>query len=134
MPRRRRVAKVRDGGLRVTQSPPNDKWEELMTGSGFGDGTGFENEAAKRAAWEANREALLIAWRERQGPGARPDAWWEYECPKTIQGAIPHNVRHHVMDVRLGTRGGFQGKRAEYLTLMRQFGLLTPEERKALGV
>ena len=74
MPRRRRVAKARDTGTRVTESPPNVKWEQLMTGDGFGDGTGFEpgDEAAKRDAWEFNREALLRVCREREGPGHRP--------------------------------------------------------------
>jgi hypothetical protein len=89
------------------------KWELLMMGSEFQDGTGFlhgpEREAAIHAAWEENREALIPARRERYGAGWLPWAWWEYDAPTPIRAAIPPWVRSHVLDERLGNRDGFRG-------------------------
>jgi hypothetical protein len=43
-----------------------------------GAGRPFESEAARRAAWVANRDQLLAEAR----PGLRPGAWWQYEAPE----------------------------------------------------
>jgi len=140
MPRRRRVAKARDGGRLVPGQ--SDKWEQLRVGFEFHDGSGFPREGparepAIRAAWEANSEALIIACREREGPGHRPWGWWEYNAPRTLREHFGHGARH----LNEETEGDFlpppyrrhRPLRREYVQLMARFGLLTPVERTALG-
>lgn len=132
MPRRRRVAKGRDGGRLTPGTPPymNDKWEDLMSGFDFSGGYGVgahRDDAARHEAWEANREALAVACRERYGPGCRPQGWWDYEAPVTIRTSFTRADTW-----RPNQRG--PSLPPAYVTLMRQFGLLTPEERTALGV
>jgi hypothetical protein len=61
----------------------------LMTGHDFfGDTEGFADDAAREAAWFANR-AELLAERARDWPGRRPLAYWQFEHGYTDGGAWP---------------------------------------------
>jgi len=83
MPRRRRLVKGRRDRL------TNGQRLELLTGhawfacpgvpeeAGFGD-----DETARRAAWEAYREQLLVESEAEGQAGRRPWGWWRYDAPE----------------------------------------------------
>jgi len=41
----------------------------------------FHTDAHRRAMWARHRDELM-AWKR---PGARPLAWWQYDCPPEVQ-------------------------------------------------
>ena len=149
MARRRRVAKMRDGGRLERTGPHNDKFIELMTGEDAFGGGFHGDEDAMEAAYELNRDALLAESRAEppprgapgkgypQGPGRRPAAWWKFECPPTIRDHFQGGARHLIEEPRDPHAPPSHlppPLRKEYLILMRQYGLLSAEERRALGV
>jgi len=105
MPRLRRMAKTRRTEL------THDQFFELWLGpSGLTpDGreiSDFESPFLRRAAWYANREALM----EDPTPGMRPWGFWEYE------------IGHHPADV------GMDGQAKE----LRHLKLLSDSEKAQL--
>ena len=79
----------------------------------------------------------MAACREREGPGHRPGGWWEYEAPRTLRELFGHGARHLIEEAEgewLLPQRRHRALRREYVQMMARFGLLTPEERTALGV
>lgn len=86
--------------------------DHLLTGFSFDGGSPFDSPEARRAAWRANREDLVLYWMGRsveldvsgelfwgsgpEGPGHRPRAWWQYEAPERRKLVDPDRLREFV--------------------------------------
>jgi hypothetical protein len=96
MPRRRRLVKGRLDRLTFEQET------ELLHGhTFFGEGFAKDDEAGKRAAWNAHRDLLMAKWEEYDRPGLRPWGWWQWDAPE------PRDKKQHeaLQLLRLGQIG-----------------------------
>jgi hypothetical protein len=77
--KRRKTGVLPIGGMTMNQRDHLECgcyfWTNRIGQTGIG-GAEFEDEAHRRAAWEAHREVILYDW---SSPGRRPFAFWEYE-------------------------------------------------------
>lgn len=142
---RRRIARARrsgDAGLSAEQRT------ELLAGIVVG--RPFADDAARAAAWEAHRDALIAfhtsdpaAWAAGNrrgvlspapaGPGNRPAAWWGYEAPeprRVVAVLEPDDATRSAHGVLARAREVLETE-AAYLA---RLDLLTPAERQALEI
>ena len=113
----------------------------LETGHDFSGGFGRENvdRDAMRKVWNECRDDLIQATIQKEGPGHRPWAWWEFAAPEPRQIVKMVVQELRVPCASLAGRYGipFDGldglaiyeSQAEYL---KRLGLLTESERSLL--
>jgi hypothetical protein len=68
-----------------------DEEVDLVTGLAVGE---FGSEKARKAAWLANRDRLLLA-----NAGRRPEAFWRYEAPHSLDLQRPQDEQLWAMDL-----------------------------------
>jgi len=116
-----------------------DLERELLTGTSYFSGESHVDDETLRRAWEMHRDRLLDEWRDQEGPGSRPFAWWLFEAvPKygerrILPGSeclIEHRdgwIRRNILHTHLDPPG--QEEEAVYL---RRHDLLDDDELSSL--